>query len=280
MSKKRRVYIGSSTETLPIAEALQANLADPTLADPAEARIWNQDLHQEGNSVLEDLLKFTEDFDYAVFIWAGEDGVVSRGQAYSSPRDNVIFEAGLFYSALKRERVVLLLEKLTDGDSLKIPSDLIGINQIKFSRPSDNNWRGELGPASTKIRERLRILPDRHSNSPPPAQSAIQEKTGGRDGGQLAQSNYSSADSMPTSREKLTILSMKDDGEPYGYVLTCDEILNLPSRDENLTREDVTAALEQLEARGLVERISSERKIYVITVKGWNWIGQHRKWNS
>lgn len=275
MNKKRRVYIGSSTETLPIARALQANLADD-----AEVRIWDQDLHREGSSVLEDLLRFTEDFDYAVFIWAGEDELISRGATYDSPRDNVIFEAGLFYSALKRERVVLLLEKLIDGNNPKIPTDLAGINQIKFSRPSDGNWRAELGPASTRIRENINRLSDRSPNLSPSVQPTLQEKTSERDGGQLDQSNYCAATSSLTDREKQTLLLMRDNGQSYGFVLTCDEVCTFTPKDKKLTPDEVTAALEQLEARGLIERALRERKIYVITVKGWNWIGQHREWNK
>ena len=50
-----KVFVGSSSESLHVAQALQSSLEVCS-----EVRIWDQDLFQTGNSVLEDLLNLTK----------------------------------------------------------------------------------------------------------------------------------------------------------------------------------------------------------------------------
>jgi 8-oxo-dGTP pyrophosphatase MutT (NUDIX family) len=145
-----RLFVGSSSESLHVAEAIQSNLEANS-----EVRVWNQDLLQTGNSALEDLLKLTNDFDYAVFVWSSDDMLISRGEDYVSPRDNVVFEAGMFYGVLGKERVFLLLPLL---DKPKVPTDLAGISHLFYRAPSDGNYRAALGPASRAIQERVKTL--------------------------------------------------------------------------------------------------------------------------
>lgn len=142
-----RVFIGSSSESLHLALAVQSNL-EPV----AEVRIWNQDLFQTGNSALEDLLKLVKEFDYAVFIWSSDDAILSRGSNYFTARDNVILEAGMFYSALGKERVFLILPS---AEKPKVPSDLAGINHLFFREPTDGNYRAALGTVSRNIQVRI-----------------------------------------------------------------------------------------------------------------------------
>src|SRR5690242_16949696 len=93
-----RVFIGSSSESLAVARGLKANLETT-----AEVRIWDEGLFTPGNYTLEDLLTFTTSFDFAIFVFGADDSVVSRGLQLAGPRDNVILEAGMFYSTLGRE---------------------------------------------------------------------------------------------------------------------------------------------------------------------------------
>jgi predicted nucleotide-binding protein len=48
-----------------------------------------------------------------------------------SPRDNVIFELGLFMGALTRTRTFVLAPSQVD---LKIPSDLLGVTFLRYAR--------------------------------------------------------------------------------------------------------------------------------------------------
>jgi len=143
-----RLFVGSSVESLHLAQALQANLEAV-----AEVRVWNQDLFQTGHSALEDLLRLVEDFDYAAFIWSTDDTLVSRGESYLTARDNVILEAGMFYGVLGKERVFLVVPH---SGKPKVPSDLAGITQLTFREPSDGNYSAALGPTCRSIEQRIK----------------------------------------------------------------------------------------------------------------------------
>jgi 8-oxo-dGTP pyrophosphatase MutT (NUDIX family) len=145
-----RVFIGSSTESLPVARGLKANLEEH-----AEVRIWDEDLFTPGRYTLEELLDVTASFDFAIFVWTGDDSVHSRGLQFTSPRDNVILEAGLFYGRLGRDRVFLCAAK---GSSVKTPSDLLGLKILSFQEPSDANYRAATGSAAAVIVSRVAAL--------------------------------------------------------------------------------------------------------------------------
>jgi CRP/FNR family cyclic AMP-dependent transcriptional regulator len=51
----------------------------------------------------------------------------SRGQSYASPRDNVLFELGLFMGRLGPKRVFIVHEA---DVNLKLPADLAGIGVL------------------------------------------------------------------------------------------------------------------------------------------------------
>lgn len=56
-----------------------------------------------------------------MFILAPDDMTFSKDETKPAPRDNVLFESGLFMGVLGRERVFLVYDQAV---GLKIPSDL------------------------------------------------------------------------------------------------------------------------------------------------------------
>jgi hypothetical protein len=131
MPKKPTVFIGSSSEAIGIVDAFQSHLEDV-----AEVRPWGYGIFKSGESILESLINALKYFDFAVLILTPDDLVESRSGTSYSPRDNVIFEIGLFIGRLGRERVFIISERDTD---LKVPSDLLGIKTIQYrgSAPSE-----------------------------------------------------------------------------------------------------------------------------------------------
>jgi CRP/FNR family transcriptional regulator, cyclic AMP receptor protein len=75
--------------------------------------------------------------------------VTSRDKEQVAPRDNVVFELGLFMGCLDRSRVFLIKE---NGRDVKIPTDLLGITPITFTRRSDN-LAASMGPVCTELRK-------------------------------------------------------------------------------------------------------------------------------
>ncbi len=145
---KPRLFIGSASESKPIARKVQK-----LLEDDAEATIWDQEVFQLGDFTLERLLDILETFDFAVFILAPDDVANIRRQRFSIPRDNVVFELGLFLGRLGRNRCVVITRK-----EVKVPSDLNGLTLATYSDRQDNNLSAALSPACDSVRELMAKL--------------------------------------------------------------------------------------------------------------------------
>jgi hypothetical protein len=113
------VFIGSSSEGILVAKEVELQLKDF-----AAVKIWKNDLFKLGGGVLETLTDQLENFDFAIFVLSPDDALEFRGQNYFSPRDNVLFELGLFMGSLGRGRTFIVH---AEGVDLKLPSDLAGI---------------------------------------------------------------------------------------------------------------------------------------------------------
>ncbi|MGE3595800.1 MAG: TIR domain-containing protein [Dehalococcoidia bacterium] len=120
------VFIGSSRESLPIAEAIQACIP----VDVAIVRLWTKDVFGPSHFPIEDLEEQLDRADFAVLVLGPDDRVDSRGTTHDAPRDNVIFELGLFMGACTRRRVFLATPR---GVDVKIPSDLLGLTPLSYS---------------------------------------------------------------------------------------------------------------------------------------------------
>lgn len=140
------VFIGSSSEADAIARSFQAELQ---LVTRCQGQVWSQGLFQPGRYTMENLLSAARRADFAVLIVTPDDLVTSRDTTQPAPRDNVIFELGLFMGVLSRERVYMAVD-VTDGPP-KLPTDLLGITWEGYRRPSGANWRPAVGPAALAI---------------------------------------------------------------------------------------------------------------------------------
>lgn len=139
-----RIFIGSSSEGLTVAEALQLNLDHD-----AEVTIWSQGVFGLSGGSLETLVKALPSFDFAILVLTPDDLTESRGDTQPSPRDNVLFELGLFIGHLGRERCFIVFDRTK---KLKLPSDLAGITPADFQLHSDGNLQASVGSASTRIK--------------------------------------------------------------------------------------------------------------------------------
>jgi Predicted nucleotide-binding protein containing TIR-like domain len=137
------VFIGSSTEGLEAARALQV-LLDRT----CEAEIWSQGTFGPGSGTLESLVAAADRFDFAILVVNPDDTAISRGEQKSVPRDNVIFELGLFIGALGRERTFMVFDRTRPPN---LPSDLAGVTPATFEPHTSGNLDAALGAATTQI---------------------------------------------------------------------------------------------------------------------------------
>lgn len=151
MSRKRSsVFIGSSSEGLRVAKVIQV-LLDPM----CEVTLWSQGVFGLGEGTLESLVAAADQFDFAILVVSPDDLVQSHGQSGSAPRDNVLFELGLFMGSLGRQRTFIVYDRTID---MKLPSDLAGVSAATFEPHSSGNLEGALGAATTRIEQRIERL--------------------------------------------------------------------------------------------------------------------------
>lgn len=141
------VFIGSSVGGLPVAQALQLNLDRV-----AEVILWSQGVFGLSEGTLESLVGQVGNFDFAVLVLTPDDLTLSRGGESPSPRDNVLFELGLFMGGLGRSRTFIVYDR-TAG--LKLPSDLAGVTPATYQPPAAGSLQSALGAPSTSIQSAI-----------------------------------------------------------------------------------------------------------------------------
>src|SRR6478736_1174894 len=142
---KPRIFLGSSGKQAKLLDALTRGLEEVAHVEP-----WTTSFNP-GTSTLERLVELTREVDFAAFVFAqddwtapapGDPGNAVAGQA--SPRDNVVFEAGLFGGALGLRRTFIL-----HANGAKLPTDLLGLTCVRYA--------GALTPSEIRaINQKLR----------------------------------------------------------------------------------------------------------------------------
>jgi len=145
---KPRVFLGSSGKQAKLLQALTRGLDDIAVVEP-----WTTSFNP-GTTTLGRLIELSHDVDFAVFVFAEDDwtsapsrtpDTVGPGQA--SPRDNVVFEAGLFGSALGMRRTFILHSR-----AAKLPTDLLGLTLVRYD---DATTAAEMRVVNQKLRKAI-----------------------------------------------------------------------------------------------------------------------------
>jgi hypothetical protein len=116
----------------------------------AEVVPWYLDsVWKHGDFILQVLLEQAPKYDFAVIIFAQDDKTISRGNEAYAPRDNVIFEAGLFMAHLGHKRTFIVTPR---EQNLKILSDLAGLVLLSYDEPTPTSGlKGALKSVCDKI---------------------------------------------------------------------------------------------------------------------------------
>lgn len=140
------LFIGSSSEHLEIANQIKLTLAQ----DPIVVKIWTEGIFKPSKTYIEDLLTAVSDSDYAILVISQDDIVKSRGIKHHGPRDNVLFELGLFLGGLGRERTFFVKPRHKD---IKIPTDLLGVNPLEYEDGPQKTIATRIYPVCTTLRQ-------------------------------------------------------------------------------------------------------------------------------
>jgi CRP/FNR family transcriptional regulator, cyclic AMP receptor protein len=151
------VFIGSSSENQAtanaFAEVLRAEAAAALVS--LTVTVWTQGgVFGASRFPIDDLEAQVKTADFAVLVGGADDRVTSRGKDLDAPRDNVIFELGLFMGALSRARTFLLVPA-DFKDKLKIPTDLLGLGLLT-SDPAATNPSDAVKRAALELLEVVR----------------------------------------------------------------------------------------------------------------------------
>lgn len=123
---KPRIFLGSSGKQAKLVQALTRGLAEVAEVEP-----WTT-VFNPGVSTLDRLVELTREVDFAAFVFALDDWTSNPSDAtapgQASPRDNVVFEAGLFGGALGMRRTFILHAK-----GAKLPTDLLGMTAVRYA---------------------------------------------------------------------------------------------------------------------------------------------------
>jgi predicted nucleotide-binding protein len=144
---KPRVFIGSSSEQVDTAYAIQRNLERA-----CEATVWDQGVFQLTSNVLDDLMAVLDRTDFGIFVFGPDDLTTIRDTRYQSTRDNVVFELGLFIGKLGKARTFFIMPRERGG--FRLPSDLFGTTPAEFDETREDR-QAALGPACSAIRQRI-----------------------------------------------------------------------------------------------------------------------------
>ena len=126
VNSRPALFVGCSAESIPIADTIQAELK----SNPIEVTMWTDGVFAPSTFPIESLDQVLRTFDFAALILSPDDTVESRGTMTLAPRDNIVFELGLFMGVLGHSRTFMIYPR---GIDIKIPTDLAGITPLTYS---------------------------------------------------------------------------------------------------------------------------------------------------
>jgi hypothetical protein len=145
---KPRIFLGSSGKQAKLLETLTGGLEDVARVEP-----WTTSFNP-GTTTIERLLELAHEVDFAAMVFAQDDwtstgpaGSPVPESAQASPRDNVVFEAGLFGGTLGMRRTFIL-----HATGAKLPTDLLGLTCIRYGEAATPE---ELQAVTQKLRDAI-----------------------------------------------------------------------------------------------------------------------------
>jgi Predicted nucleotide-binding protein containing TIR-like domain len=132
-----RIFLGSSKQQEKLLQAVARGIEDVAHVEP-----WMTSFNP-GTTTVERLVELAHEVDFAAFVFAKDDWTTasvpastSPGTGQASPRDNVVFEAGLFGGVLGMRRTFIL-----HASGAKLPTDLLGLTSIRYETTTPSEMK-------------------------------------------------------------------------------------------------------------------------------------------
>jgi hypothetical protein len=151
------MFVGSSSEDEELIDGLGLNLEGEVYVESWKTAAW-----PPSHDTLDGIKKLLDIADFAAFILNANDVAIIRGQRENIPRDNVIFELGMSFGQIGRDRTFIFAPK-GPGAEIRMLSDLLGITAITFER--DGNSKQTMANPARKLRPVINQLGPRPHRS-------------------------------------------------------------------------------------------------------------------
>ena len=149
MNPRPVLFVGCSTEALPIARMIQSKFE----YDPVVVKAWTDGIFTPSSFPIESLEQVLPTIDFAALILSPDNAVTSRDATTAAPRDNITFELGLFMGALGHSRTFLIYPR---GIDMKIPTDLTGITPLTYTQGAEEDLPAAIASACNAMRTTIR----------------------------------------------------------------------------------------------------------------------------
>lgn len=161
ISAKPNIFIGSSREAIDIANAVHSQLNYYGQVSP-----WYAGAFGGNEYTMETLERELEQHDFGIFVFAPDDVALHRGKYVFVPRDNTLFEMGLFWGKLGRSRVFAVIpgqvrerSDLIEGKTIHefhVLSDLQGLTLLSYELRTDNKHEAAVSVACQQLIRRIK----------------------------------------------------------------------------------------------------------------------------
>lgn len=145
----KKIFIGSSSG----AGKKIANYILSELSGDYDCNVWDKGVFSLSSTTIESLLSAVNTHDYAILVMTPDDFAEKKGDKIFLPRDNVIFELGLFMGGIGRDRTFIIASDNFDLEGL--PTDLSGLTIAKLPKRTDGNLAAQVRVACLGVREKI-----------------------------------------------------------------------------------------------------------------------------
>jgi len=152
MNTPLRIFIGSSSEGVPVAREIAELLRQHPGLEPS---LWTEGTFALSKTYIESLETELTQAHFAILVLTPDDVVVSKDEETLVPRDNLVFELGLFMGQLGRERCYIVHEK---ERPLKLPSDLLGMRPAGYKMTQGATLRDALDRPAGLIAQQVKSI--------------------------------------------------------------------------------------------------------------------------
>lgn len=153
---KPNLFIGSSREAIKYARAIHEQIKRSAQVTP-----WYGGTFETNAYTMEALERQLERSDFGIFVFSPDDVALIRGKPVFVTRDNTLFEMGLFWGRLGRQRVFCIVpDQVEPNDQLikdvtikeyHLLTDLQGLTLLEYELRNDQDYKSAVDVACGHI---------------------------------------------------------------------------------------------------------------------------------